>query len=92
MLHEQGLADVEQTSLAIRMDYRSFDDYWEPITAGEGPLGKYVSALDPAERAKTDAAVKAAYEGGQPDGPGRLRRSHGHVAVSVRSSEQPSAQ
>lgn len=77
---EQGLADVEQTSLVIRMDYRSFDDYWEPIAAGEGPLGKYVSALDPAERAETDAAVRAAYEGGQPDGP----RSFAAVAWACR--------
>lgn len=76
----QGLAEVEQTSLVIRMDYRSFDDYWEPIAAGEGPLGKYVSALDPAGRAATDAAVRAAYEGGQPDGP----RSFAAVAWACR--------
>lgn len=65
----QGLLDVQETSLAIRMDYRSFDDYWGPIAAGEGPLGKFVSALSQADRAEADAAVRAAYEGGQPDGP-----------------------
>ena len=65
---EHGLADVEQVSLLIRMDYASFEDYWEPIAAGEGPLGKYVASLDPARRAKADQAVRAAYEGGQPDG------------------------
>jgi ubiquinone/menaquinone biosynthesis C-methylase UbiE len=75
-----GLQQVEQSSLLIRMDYQSFDDYWEPITAGEGPLGKYVSSLDPSERAKADAAVKAAYEGGQPDGP----RSFAAVAWACR--------
>jgi ubiquinone/menaquinone biosynthesis C-methylase UbiE len=67
-LVEHGLADVEQVSLLIRMDYASFEDYWEPIAAGEGPLGKYVASLDPARRAKADQAVRAAYEGGQPDG------------------------
>jgi SAM-dependent methyltransferase len=66
---EQDLRDVEQTSLLIRMDYTSFDDYWAPIAGGEGPLGKYVAGLDPARRAAADAAVKAAYEAGQPDGP-----------------------
>jgi SAM-dependent methyltransferase len=65
---EHGLANVEQVSLLIRMDYASFEDYWEPIAAGEGPLGKYVASLDPARRAKADQAVRAAYEGGQPDG------------------------
>ena len=38
---EQGLADVTETELMIRMDYQNFDDYWAPIAAGEGPLGKY---------------------------------------------------
>jgi ubiquinone/menaquinone biosynthesis C-methylase UbiE len=65
----QGLVDVAETSLLIRMDYQSFDDFWAPIAAGEGPLGKYVAALDEARRAKADEAVRAAYEAGQPDGP-----------------------
>lgn len=77
---EHGLTEVEQASLLIRMDYQSFGDYWEPIAAGEGPLGKYVAALGPAQRAETDAAVKAAYEAGQPDGP----RSFATVAWACR--------
>ncbi|HET7714702.1 MAG TPA: class I SAM-dependent methyltransferase [Bauldia sp.] len=75
-----GLKQVEQTSLLIRMDYQSFADYWEPITAGEGPLGKYVSALDPSQLAEITEAVKAAYEGGRPDGP----RSFAAVAWACR--------
>ena len=76
----QGLVNVEQTSLLIRMEYDSFEDYWEPIAAGEGPLGKYVAGLDPARRAKVDEAVRAAYEAGQPDGP----RSFAAVAWACR--------
>ncbi|HEV7305613.1 class I SAM-dependent methyltransferase [Ensifer sp.] len=75
-----GLANVEQTSLMIRMDYLSFDDFWQPISAGEGPLGKYIGALDAGQRAKIDAAVKAAYQAGQPDGP----RSFAAVAWACR--------
>ena len=77
---QQGLLDVDQSSLLIRMEYQSFEDYWEPIAAGEGPLGKYVSSLGPPERAETDAAMRAAYEGGQPDGP----RSFAAVAWACR--------
>ncbi len=66
---EQGLVDVTEMQLMIRMDYQSFDDYWAPIAAGEGPLGKYVAALDASERARTDAALRDAYEAGRPDGP-----------------------
>jgi hypothetical protein len=66
---EQGLVDVTETQLMIRMDYQSFDDYWAPIAAGEGPLGKY-------------AAVRDAYEAGQPDGPRSFATSPGPAAVS----------
>jgi ubiquinone/menaquinone biosynthesis C-methylase UbiE len=77
---DQGLVDVEEAELMIRMNYKNFDDYWTPIAAGEGPLGKYVATLDAAERARTDAAVRDAYEGGRPDGP----RSFANVAWAVR--------
>jgi hypothetical protein len=77
---EQGLADIAEMELMIRMDYQSFADYWAPIAAGEGPLGKYVAALDAAERARTDAAVRDAYEAGRPDGP----RSFANVAWACR--------
>lgn len=77
---EQGLRDVEESSLLIRMDYESFEDFWEPIAAGEGPLGKYVAALSGERRAKADEVVRAAYEAGQPDGP----RSFAAVAWACR--------
>ncbi|UWU13147.1 class I SAM-dependent methyltransferase [Rhizobium sullae] len=77
---EQGLVNVTETQLMIRMDYQNFDDYWTPIGAGEGPLGKYVATLDAAERVRTEAAVRDAYEAGQPDG----RRSFANVAWACR--------
>ncbi|RUT98993.1 class I SAM-dependent methyltransferase [Mesorhizobium sp. USDA-HM6] len=77
---EQGLADVTETELMIRMDYENFDDYWAPIGAGEGPLGKFMTTLDGTERARTEAAVRDAYEAGRPDGP----RSFANVAWACR--------
>jgi SAM-dependent methyltransferase len=77
---DEGLADVADTELMVRMDYRNFNDYWAPIAAGEGPLGKYVATLDATERARTDAAVRDAYEAGRPDGP----RSFANVAWACR--------
>ena len=77
---DQGLVDITEMQLMIRMDYQCFDDYWAPIAAGEGPLGKYVATLDTAERARTDAAVRDAYEAGRPDGP----RSFANVAWACR--------
>jgi len=65
---DQGLSNVTETQLMIRMTYSDFEDYWAPIAAGEGPLGKYVAALDTDERARTESAVRSAYEAGRPDG------------------------
>ncbi|MEI9407513.1 class I SAM-dependent methyltransferase [Mesorhizobium salmacidum] len=77
---EQGLADVTETELMIRMDYQDFADYWAPISAGEGPLGKYMTTLEAAERERTEAAVRDAYQAGRPDGP----RSFANVAWACR--------
>ena len=77
---DQGLLDITEMQLMIRVDYQCFDDYWAPIAAGEGPLGKYVATLDTAERTRTDAAVRDAYEAGRPDGP----RSFANVAWACR--------
>ena len=66
--------------LMIRMDYQNFDDYWAPIAAGEGPLGMYVATLDTEVRARTEAAVRDAYQAGQSDGP----RSFANVAWACR--------
>lgn len=75
-----GLTEVEQTSLTIRMEYGAFDDFWAPIDAGEGPLGKFVAAIEPVRRARVQEAVRSAYEAGQPDGP----RSFASVAWACR--------
>ncbi|TGU94847.1 class I SAM-dependent methyltransferase [Mesorhizobium sp. M00.F.Ca.ET.151.01.1.1] len=77
---EQGLADVTETELMIRMDYQDFADFWAPISAGEGPLGKYMSTLEAAERERAEAAVRDAYQAGRPDGP----RSFANVAWACR--------
>jgi hypothetical protein len=76
----QGLDNVEQTSLTIRMDYQSFADYWMPFAGGDGPLGAYVAGLEPSLRARVEAAVREAYEAGRPDGP----RSFASVAWACR--------
>ena len=77
---EQGLSNVAENQLMIRMTYSDFEDYWAPIAAGEGPLGKYFAALDSEERARTEGAVRSAYEAGRPDG----SRSFASVAWACR--------
>jgi hypothetical protein len=77
---EQGLVDVTEAELMIRMDYADFDDFWAPIGAGEGPLGRYLTTLDAAEQKRIEAAVRDAYQAGRPDGP----RSFANIAWACR--------
>jgi SAM-dependent methyltransferase len=64
-----GLKDVEDCSLTIRMTYRGFADYWEPIANAQGPVGDYVKSLTPDRLALVAAAVRRAYLAGVADGP-----------------------
>jgi SAM-dependent methyltransferase len=79
-----GICDVETAPLTIRMDYADFDDYWEPLLGGQGPVGVYVAGLDDGTRARVRASVRAAYLSGRPDGPRSLVAS----AWTVRGSRR----
>ena len=54
-----GLREVEQAVLESRVEYVSFDDWWEPFTLGVGPAGAYVHGLDPEQRAALRDACRA---------------------------------
>jgi SAM-dependent methyltransferase len=75
-----GLQDVQETSLCIRMDYASFDDYWAPYVGRDGPGAEYVQSLEPAQRERLQEAVRAAYLDGEADGP----RSYAALAWAVK--------
>jgi SAM-dependent methyltransferase len=64
-----GLKDVEQTSLLIRMEFQSFEDYWTPFASGEGPQGQYVVGLTAEKREVFEQHLRRAYVANRPDGP-----------------------
>jgi ubiquinone/menaquinone biosynthesis C-methylase UbiE len=43
---QAGLEGIVTDSLEVTEHYASFDDYWEPFTAGVGPGGAYCVSLD----------------------------------------------
>jgi SAM-dependent methyltransferase len=47
-----GLHDVEETSLEVRIEHPSFEDWWQPFTLGVGPAGAYAAGLDPDRQAE----------------------------------------
>ncbi|WP_344149988.1 class I SAM-dependent methyltransferase [Nocardioides koreensis] len=53
---EAGLRDVDTGELSVRVSYTDFDEWWTPYTAGVGPAGDWVAALDPTERERVRAA------------------------------------
>jgi SAM-dependent methyltransferase len=69
---EAGLRAVERDSLTIRMEYADFNDYWEPLLGGQGPVGSYVENLQPRHRRQIEERVRAAFLSGAPDGPRSL--------------------
>ncbi len=50
LFERAGLRLVEPATLAVRVTFDTFRDWWEPFTFGVGPAGSYVAALDPARR------------------------------------------
>jgi hypothetical protein len=65
---EVGLVDVRRRSITIRMEFRNFADYWQPLLGGQGPVGTYVAALDVRLRTRIENEVRLAYCSGAPDG------------------------
>jgi len=74
-----GFTDVVETTLAIRMDFASFEDYWGPYHAKDGPQAEYVATLNDEQRARLREALRLAYVDGEADGP----RSHAALAWAV---------
>jgi SAM-dependent methyltransferase len=47
-----GLRHVEEGLLVARVEYSSFDGWWEPFTLGVGPAGARFAASSPDQRAR----------------------------------------
>lgn len=65
---EAGLREIATQPITIRMDYESFEDYWQPLLGGQGPVGTYVTGLDEGRRTLVRERVRLAYLAGGADG------------------------
>lgn len=79
---DAGFNNVVETTLAIRMEFASFADYWAPFEGQDGPGAEYVSTLGQVERSRLRDAVEAAYLDGEADGP----RSYAALAWAVKGT------
>ena len=64
---EQGLTDVVEEGLTIPTRFASFDDYWSPFLAKQGPAGAYVATLSPAARDGLRERLRRRLVGSAPD-------------------------
>ncbi len=77
---EAGFEQIEETQLAIRMDFADFEDFWGPLITGQGTLEQFLAELPSETRAKIVGGTREAYLCGKPDGP----RSFAAVAWAVK--------
>jgi SAM-dependent methyltransferase len=42
-----GVAHIESGTLAVRVGFSTFDQWWEPFLLGVGPVGAYLGRLEP---------------------------------------------
>jgi SAM-dependent methyltransferase len=69
-----GLRQVSDGAIVVSAQYESFDDAWEPFTAGVAPSGAYTASLDHGRR----EALRAEYRK-------RLGLSEGRFELSARA-------
>ena len=51
LFREAGLDEVRGDVLWVRVEHPTFDEWWEPFTAGVGPAGSHVAGLDATRQA-----------------------------------------
>jgi ubiquinone/menaquinone biosynthesis C-methylase UbiE len=58
LFEQAGLEDVEETSLTVRGEHATFEDWWEPFTLGVGPAGAAYQALPPEKQRALEARCR----------------------------------
>ena len=66
---EHGLADVEAAPLVIELPFESFEDYWAPFLAGQGPAGSFVASLPKDHVQALERRLRERLLGADGDGP-----------------------
>jgi ubiquinone/menaquinone biosynthesis C-methylase UbiE len=60
LLREAGMHDIEERALEVRVEHRTFEEWWEPYTFGVGYAGAFVDGLDDDERGRLRDRCRAA--------------------------------
>lgn len=82
---ETGFENVREEPLEIAMPFSSFDDYWRPFLAGQGPAGAYAASLSPERREALEARLRKDVWDDRPDEARVLPARAWGVAGAVRT-------
>jgi len=65
----QGLGDVQEQPLTFESVFKSFDDYWQPLLAGQGPAGSFTVSVSQPDRQALQSRLRDGLLDGGPDRP-----------------------
>lgn len=77
---DTGLHDIETTTIAVRMDFIDFDDYWQSLVGSHSLIRNFFNRQYAEMAYDIQQATRLAYLGGRTDG----RRSFVASAMAVR--------
>lgn len=84
-----GLVDVLEEPLTISTRFSSFEDYWSPFLARQGPAGAFVAGLSADEREQLRLRLRRRLLGRGPDHPLVLRARAWAVRGTLPSGRNP---
>ena len=68
-----GLEKIEVQNIAFQCGFDSFEDYWQPLTEGQGPNGAYLRRIENDQRAALRELLRHNLFGNRADGPFSLK-------------------
>ena len=73
LLNGAGLTEIEVAPLTMQCQFSCFDDYWLPLTKGQGPSGAYLREVSDDHRAALRDRLRQNLFGSRADGPFTLQ-------------------
>ena len=65
---QAGLRDIEVRNIVFPCGFDSFDDYWQPLTEGQGPAGAYLRGISEDHRTALRERLRQNLFVNRPDG------------------------
>jgi hypothetical protein len=68
-----GLTNIEVKNIVFPCGFESFDDFWQPLTEGQGPAGTYLRRISEDHRAAVCEQLRVNLFDSRRDGPFTLQ-------------------